>query len=50
MGWLVIHLAFLVGMRNRLSVFISWLWAYVSFKNGARVIATDERGESINEG
>lgn len=50
MGWLVIHLAFLVGMRNRLSVFISWLWAYISFKNGARVIATDERGESINEG
>ncbi|MGF1482867.1 MAG: NAD(P)/FAD-dependent oxidoreductase, partial [Opitutales bacterium] len=36
--WLVIHLMFLVGFRNRLSVLTNWVFQYVTFHNGARVI------------
>jgi NADH dehydrogenase len=36
--WLVVHIWFLVGFRNRLVVFINWAWAYLTYKQGARVI------------
>ena len=36
--WGVVHIAFLIGFRNRLAVLLDWLWAYVSFKRGARLI------------
>ena len=29
---------FLVGFRNRLSVFFSWAWTYLTFNRGARLI------------
>ncbi|MDX1679613.1 MAG: NAD(P)/FAD-dependent oxidoreductase [Akkermansiaceae bacterium] len=37
-AWLAIHLLFLMGMRNRLSVFINWMWSYISWQKGARII------------
>jgi NADH dehydrogenase len=36
--WGMIHVFFLVGSRNRLAVLTEWLWAYVSFRRGARLI------------
>jgi NADH dehydrogenase len=36
--WLFVHLWYLVGFRNRLSVFTNWIWAYVISRHGARVI------------
>jgi len=36
--WLFIHLLFLVGMRNRVTVFLQWVWAYVTWERGARII------------
>jgi NADH:ubiquinone reductase (H+-translocating) len=36
--WGIIHVFFLVGSRNRLVVLTEWLWAYVSFRRGARLI------------
>ncbi|MGF1447919.1 MAG: NAD(P)/FAD-dependent oxidoreductase [Opitutales bacterium] len=36
--WLSVHLLFLVGFRNRLSVLTNWVFQYVTFHNGARVI------------
>ncbi len=36
--WLVIHIAFLIGFRNRLLVLIEWAWAYVTFNRGVRLI------------
>jgi NADH dehydrogenase len=36
--WLFIHLVFLVGMRNRLTVFLQWVWAYLTWERGARII------------
>jgi len=33
-----LHLWYLVGFRNRVSVFMNWIWAYVISRHGARVI------------
>jgi NADH dehydrogenase len=37
-AWLAIHIFYLIGFRNRLLVFISWAWSYVTFRRGARII------------
>ena len=36
--WLFIHVAWLIGFRNRLLVLLEWAWAYVTWGRGARVI------------
>jgi NADH:ubiquinone reductase (H+-translocating) len=36
--WLTIHISFLIGFRNRLSVFRSWAYTYISFQDGVRLI------------
>jgi len=36
--WLLIHVYFLVGFRNRLLVVIQWAWSYFRFGRGARLI------------
>ncbi len=38
MAWLVVHIFFLIGFRNRFSVFRSWAWTYLTFQDGARLI------------
>ncbi|BDS07896.1 NADH dehydrogenase [Oceaniferula spumae] len=39
-AWLFIHLLFLIGFRNKLSVLLQWAWAYVKDKPGARVFSS----------
>ena len=39
LAWLVIHLIFLVGFRNKISVLFQWLYSYITYKRGARIIA-----------
>lgn len=36
--WLALHLVFLVGLRNRISVFVNWIYSYFTYKRGARII------------
>ncbi len=36
--WTVAHIYFLIGFRNRMIVALNWLWAYVTFQRGARLI------------
>ncbi len=36
--WSVVHIYFLIGLRNRLSVAFNWFWDYVTFQRGARLI------------
>jgi NADH:ubiquinone reductase (H+-translocating) len=36
--WGMVHVFFLIGYRNRIAVLMEWLWAYVSFHRGARLI------------
>jgi NADH dehydrogenase FAD-containing subunit len=36
--WCVAHVYFLIGFRNRLSVAIDWMWSYLTFQRGSRLI------------
>jgi len=36
--WGAAHIYFLIGFRNRLAVMLDWLWAYVTFQRGVRLI------------
>ncbi len=36
--WSIIHIFFLIGFRNRVRVMSEWMWYYLTFKPGARVI------------
>ncbi|GAA5506724.1 NAD(P)/FAD-dependent oxidoreductase [Novipirellula caenicola] len=38
LAWLVVHIYFLTGFRNRLFVILSWTWSFISFRRGARLI------------
>jgi len=37
-SWLVVHIFFLIGFRNRFSVFRQWAWTYLTFQDSARLI------------
>jgi NADH dehydrogenase FAD-containing subunit/uncharacterized membrane protein YphA (DoxX/SURF4 family) len=39
--WGAVHIFFLVGVRNRLSVIIGWLWSYLTYRVGVRLITRD---------
>jgi NADH dehydrogenase len=36
--WLVLHLIWLMGFRNRLNVFIHWVWNYFTYDRSVRII------------
>lgn len=38
LGWLFIHVFFLIGFRNRIAVMFDWAWSYLTFQRGARLI------------
>lgn len=42
--WLVIHILFLIGFRNRLGVLLNWAWNYVFFERAVRLILPLTRG------
>jgi NADH:ubiquinone reductase (H+-translocating) len=37
LSWLLIHLLFIVELRNRIIIFFQWAWAYVTYTHGARL-------------
>lgn len=40
-AWAFIHIYLLIGFPHRLSVAIQWLWRYLTYERGARLIAAD---------
>jgi NADH:ubiquinone reductase (H+-translocating) len=38
LAWLFIHILYLVGFRNRLTVFVQWAYGYFTFQRGVRLI------------
>ncbi len=42
--WLIAHVYFLIGFRNRLVVLIDWAEAYWSYRRGARIIIPVDHG------
>jgi NADH dehydrogenase len=45
LAWLVVHILFLVGFRNRVAVLFQWAWAYLTFNKGARLITRNFQSE-----
>jgi len=43
MAWLGLHLLFLVGFRNRVAVFLSWMWNYLTYDRSSRLILHDPK-------
>ena len=41
-AWLMVHIFFLIGFRNRFAVFRQWAWTYLTFNDGARLIEGDQ--------
>ena len=36
--WLFVHLIFLVGFRNKLTVLLQWTYSYFTYKRGSRIV------------
>lgn len=45
-GWMFLHLMLLVGFRNRVLVFVNWLWNYISYDRAIRLITKPGAKES----
>lgn len=40
--WLVVHIYYLTGFKNRLLVVLQWAWSYLTFRRGARLIVSKQ--------
>ena len=49
LSWLFLHLLYLVGFRNRLSVLLNWAWSYATKERGPRLIFGADELDGINE-
>jgi NADH:ubiquinone reductase (H+-translocating) len=38
LAWMGVHVLFLIGFKNRFAVMFAWMWQYITFKRGARLI------------
>lgn len=45
-AWLVLHLITLIGFRNRLNVFINWVWNYLTYDRSVRIILDPQAGRN----
>ena len=45
LAWLLIHVMFLIGFRNRFLVIFQWAWSFISYDRGARLITGPIRRE-----
>ncbi len=42
LSWLFLHLVYLLGFRNRVSVLLNWSWNYLTWDRGPRLILAPE--------
>jgi NADH:ubiquinone reductase (H+-translocating) len=42
LAWLMIHLVFLVGFRNKIAVLFQWFYSYLTYKRGARIVVGEK--------
>jgi NADH dehydrogenase len=47
--WLAVHFVYLAGFRNRVSVLVSWAYAYFTFRPGARLIVEDDGSAAADD-
>lgn len=43
--WCIVHIFFLIGLRNRIRVMSEWTWYYLTFKPGARLLFEQPPGQ-----
>jgi NADH dehydrogenase len=48
--WAVAHIYFLIGFRSRVVVTLDWLWAYITFRRGARIILAETGDAKVSGG
>jgi NADH dehydrogenase len=41
--WVFVHIAYLIGFRNRVLVMVQWAWAYLTYQRGIRLITGGPR-------
>ncbi len=42
LAWLLVHIYYLIGFRNRVLVLLQWFWSYLTFSRGARLITESD--------
>jgi len=53
LAWFWLHLVYLIGFRNKITVLVNWSWRYLNWSSGPRVIVDDRtalRDQSIGPG
>lgn len=40
--WVTVHIFYLAGFRNRLSVMLQWAWSYFTYQRGVRLIVSEQ--------
>lgn len=48
-GWMFVHLMYLIGFRNKLVVFVNWVWSYLTYDKGNRLIIRPFRKKAPKE-
>ena len=51
-AWLMVHIFFLIGFRNRFAVFRQWAWTYLTSQDGVRLITGSQNlpGWDVRDG
>jgi NADH dehydrogenase len=47
--WWAVHIFFLIGFRNRVAVMFGWIWNYLTFQRGARIITSSPLPEDSSQ-
>lgn len=47
--WLVVHLRSILGVRNKLIVFLNWMWNYFSYGQSLRMIIYAKKAKEVRE-
>ena len=47
--WLMLHLVWLMGFRNQLSVFVGWVWNYFTYDRSVRIILDRDVEEATQQ-
>lgn len=46
LAWLFVHLVYQVGFKNKISILLTWIWSYITFKAGARLIQDSDENQT----
>ena len=48
--WLIVHLVWLIGFRNRMLVLVNWAWNYLTYDRGVRLIRRGSSRQRVSNG